>query len=134
MQQHFNNADDNHICYKNQSTEVLCKLLGLDTNNIINWFEQNYMDANPKKFQGIILGKDVSQSTALTAQDCEIPLSNHFKLVGVTLDDKLKFDIHIDSICLSASRQISVLKRLTKFLDESSHVLIYKSFVLPTFN
>ena len=60
------------------------------------------MDENPNKFQGIILDKDVSQSIALTAQDYEIPLSNHLKVLGVTLDDKLKFDIHIDSICLSA--------------------------------
>ena len=52
----------------------------------------------------------------------------------LTLDDKLKFDIHIDSICISASRQINALKRLSKFLDESSRVLIYKSFVLSTFS
>ena len=129
-----NYPDDNHICYKNKSTEVLCEVLRLDTNNAISWFEQNYMDANPNKFQGIILGKDVPQSIALTAQDYEIPLSNHLKVLGVTLDDKLKFDIHIDSICLSASRQINALKRLSKFLDESSRVLIYKSFVLSTFS
>ena len=45
-----------------------------------------------------------------------------------------KWSIHIDSICLSASRQINSLKRLSKFLDESSRVLIYKSFVLSTFS
>ena len=39
------------------------------------------------------------------------------------------FDIHIDSICLSASRQINALKRLSKFLDESSRLLIYKSMM-----
>ena len=122
-----NYADDNHICYKNKSTDVLCEVLRLDTNNAISWFEQNYMDANPNKFQGIILGKDVPQSIALTTQDYEILLSNHLKVLGVTLDDKLKFDIHIDSICLSASRQINALKRLSKFLDASSRVLIYKS-------
>ena len=129
-----NYADDNHICYKNKSTEVICEVLRLDTNNAISWFEQNYMDADPNKLQGIILGKDVPQSIALTAQDYEIPLSNHLKVLGVTLDDKLKFDIHIDSICLSASQQINALKRLSKFLDESSCVLIYKSFVLSTFS
>ena len=129
-----NYADNIHICYKNKSTEVLCEVLRLDTNNAICWFEQNYMDANPNKFQGIILDKDVPQSIALTAQDYEIPRSNHLKVLGVTLDDKLKFDIHIDSICFSASRQINALKRLSKFLDESSRVLIYKAFVLSTFS
>ena len=129
-----NYADDNHICYKNKCTEVLCEVLRLDTNNAISWFEQNYTDANSNKFHGIILGKDVLQSIALTAQDYEIPLSNHLKVLDVTLDNKLKFDIHIDSNCLSASRQINALKRLSKFVDESSRVLNYKSFVLSTFS
>ena len=128
-----NYADDNHICHENKSTEVLCEVLRLDTNNAISWFEQNYMDANPTKFQGIILGKDVSQSIALTAQDYAIPLSNHLKVLGVTLD-KLQFDMHFDSICLSASQQINALKRLSKFLDKSSRVLIYKSLVLFSYS
>ena len=37
-------ADDNHIYYKNKSTEAMCKVLRLDTNNAISWFEQNYIN------------------------------------------------------------------------------------------
>ena len=129
-----NYADDNHVCYKHEDTEVLCDVLKLDTNTAIGWFEHNYMDANPSKFQGIILGKDVPQSMALSAQGHDIPLSNHLKVLGVTLDQKLNFDMHIDSICLSASRQINALKRLSKFLDQDSRVLIYKSFALSNFS
>ena len=117
-----NYADDNHVCYKHENVEVLCDVLKLDTNTAIGWFEHNYMDANPSKFQGIILGKDVPQSMALSAQDHSIPLSNHLKVLGVTLDHKLNFDMHIDSICLSASRQINALKRLSRFLDQYSRV------------
>ena len=109
----INYADDNHICYKNKSTEVLCEVLRLDTNNAITWVD--CMDAKPNKFQGIILGKDVPQSIALTGQDYKTPLSNPLKVLGVTLDDKLKFNIHIDSICLYASRQMNTLKRLSQF-------------------
>ena len=56
---------------------------------------RNYVDANPNKFQGLILCKDVPQSSALTAQDYEVPLSNHLKVLGVTLDDKLKGTAHL---------------------------------------
>ena len=129
-----NYADDNHVCYKHENTEVLCDVLRLDTNTAIGWFEHNYMDANPSKFQGIILGKDVPQSMTLSAQGHDIPLSNHLKVLGVTLDHKLNFDMHIDSICLSASRQINALKRLSRFLDQDSRVLIYKTFVLSNFS
>ena len=104
------------------------------TRILLGWFEHNYMDANPSKFQGIILGKDVPQSMTLLAQSHDVPLSNHLKVLGVTLDHKLNFDMHIGSICFSASRGINALKRLSRFLDEDSRVSIYKSFVLSNFS
>ena len=70
----INYADDNHVCYKHKNTEVICGVLKLDTNTEIGWFDHNYMVANPNKFQGIILGKDMPQSMALSAQDHDIPL------------------------------------------------------------
>ena len=87
------------------------------------------MDANPNKFHGIILGKNVPQSMTLSAQGHDIPLSeSHLKVSGVTLDQKLNFDMDIDSICLSASRQINALRRPSRFLDQDSRVLINISF------
>ena len=108
--------------------------LQLDTNTAIGWFEHNYMESNSSKFQSIILGKDVPQSMAHSAQEHDIPLSNHRKVLGVTLDHKLNFDMHIDNICVSASRQINALKRLSRFLYEDSLISIYKSFVLSNFS
>ena len=75
------------------------------------------------------------QSLTLAAQYHEIPPSNHLK--AWVSYDKLNFDMHVDNICLSASRKLYVLKGLSKFLDEGSCVLIvlmYKSFVLSTFS
>ena len=76
----------------------------LDTNTAIGCFEHTYMDANHSKFQGTILGKDVTQPMTLSAQGHDILLSNHLKALDVTLDHKLNFEMHIGSICLSASR------------------------------
>ena len=69
-----------------------------------------------------------------SAQGHDIPLPNHLKVLSVTLDHTLIFDMHIDSTCLSAPRQINTLKRLARFLDSDSRVLIYKSFVLSNFS
>ena len=118
----------------NMKTLRYCAMSWNWTRILLEWFEHNYMDANPSKFQGIILGKDVPQSMTLLAQSHDVPLSNHLKVLGVTLDHKLNFDLHIGSVCLSASRRINALKRLSRFLDEDSRVLIYKSFVLSNFS
>ena len=56
-------------------------------------FQHNFMDTNPSKMLGMIPDKDAPQSMALSAQDHDIPLTNHLKVLGVTLDHKLYFDI-----------------------------------------
>ena len=38
------------------------------------------------------------------------------KLLGVTIDNELKFDKYVAEICAKANRKLSVLLRLSKFL------------------
>ena len=52
-----NYADDNHINYAISCTNTLNNFLENDTRAPITWFENNYMDANPDKFHGIMLNK-----------------------------------------------------------------------------
>ena len=82
---------------------MLCDVLKLDTNIAIAWFEHDYME-NQSKFQGIILGEDVSQSVALADQGHDSTVFNHRNVLGATLDHKLIFDMHAGIVCLFASR------------------------------
>ena len=51
-----------------------------------------------------------------------------------TLDDKFKFDEHVSKMCQKASRQMDALKRVSKYLHKSCHILVYKSFIPSNFN
>ena len=53
------------------------------------------------------------------------------KLLGVTLDDKLKYNIHISDICKLASKKVSVLVRLRKMITSQDKHQLYKSAILP---
>ena len=44
--------------------------------------------------------------------------SNEVKLLGVIIDNKLKFDSHIANICCKANQKLSVLSRLAGLLIE----------------
>ena len=92
------------------------------------------MDANPHKLQSIFLGRKRDISFSISVQENLILPTDNIKVLGVTLDDHLKFDAHITNICTTASRQINALKRLTKFLNERSRILVYKSFISPNFD
>ena len=56
------------------------------------------------------------------------------KVLGIVLDNKLKFDEHVSQMCLKASRQINALKRISKYLDQKCRILVYKSFISSNFN
>ena len=55
------------------------------------------MMANPKKYQALVLGNKDCDIKFHCANEM-IPTSNEIKLLGVTLDSKLKFDAHVASV------------------------------------
>ena len=65
---------------------------------------------------------------------CFINCDTEVKLLGVTIDFKHKFDIHVSNTCKKASRQLGILKRIGKNLCKLGKLNIYYSFVLSNFN
>ena len=129
-----NYADDNHLYYADNCAITLKNVLENDTRAAIAWFENNDMDANPDKFQSIILNRGGDVSISISIQDDIIIPSDHIKVLGITLDDSLKFDLHIADMCKKASLQINALKRVSKFLTQDSPKSIYRSFIAANFN
>ena len=52
----------------------------------------------------------------------------------MTIDDKLKFDKHVDILCKRAARQINVMYRFKGIFDMKERELIYNTFILSNFN
>ena len=51
------------------------------------------------------------------------------KLLGVDIDNKLRFNHHVSMICQKAGRQVQVLRRLSHVLSKSNKLLLYNSFI-----
>ena len=54
--------------------------------------------------------------------------SNDVKLLGITLGNNLKFDIHVSNICSKANRKLSALTRVAKFLPFKKRRILFKAF------
>ena len=89
-----NYADDNHLYYADNCAITLKIVLANGTRAAIAWFENNYMYANPDKFQSMILNHGGDISISISIQDDVIIPSDHIKVLGITLDDSLEFDLH----------------------------------------
>ena len=52
------------------------------------------------------------------------------KLLGVHVDNQLKFSRHISELCAKAGRKMNVIARLSNLLRNDSKMLLYNSFVM----
>ena len=110
-----NFADDNTPPYPpGQTLSKLTDTLESESNIAIDWFTKNEMIINPDKSQGIILDKKNSNLTniPLTIDSQTMKSVPSVEYLGIHLDDKLNFNLHISHICRSAANKLNALIQL----------------------
>ncbi len=94
------------------------------------------MIANPEKFHALLVRKDRKDTLhdLLFTQAGEITSEKSVRLLGVEIDNKLNFDIHISNLCRKAATQLNVLKMLKSFIGFKEKQILVESFVFSNFN
>ena len=111
---------------KLQRVQVLISLEH-DSAIAICWFESNYMKLNTEKCHLLISGNKNEHMWAKVGND-KIWESNTVKLLGITIDNQLKFNEHVLNICKKASRKLSALSRMSSFLNFDKKIIILRLF------
>ncbi len=91
----------------------------------ISWFKTNQMVANPSKFQVMLLSLKTNDSIVLDIGNVSIDVVNSVKLLGITIDSRLKFDQHVAKLCQKANNKISAFSRVSNYLDKKQSLLLY---------
>ena len=129
-----NFADDNTIYARSKTLEEVIHYLENDLSSILQWFTENGMVANPEKFQLMFLGLNNDQQMCLSIDDQIINQCLQVKLLGVTIDSKMKFDKHILELCGKVNKKVSAFSRLRHYLDDTQAKLLCNTTVLANFN
>ena len=131
-----NYADDNTLSSFSNSIPNLIKILEEESDIAIQWLNQNNMIANPEKFHSIIITKNRTDTAGNNFKiDNKIIKSESWvKLLGIKIDNKLKFDLHIDDLCKKSSAQLNALLRLKSFLNCNTRQILIQSFIYANFN
>ena len=132
----YNYADDNSMSYASLDAKDVLSCLKRDCDNAVKWFEINGMQANPSKFQFMVMsnGSVDKECISLSVNESILKPESHVKVLGVTLDDRLTFTEHISICCTKAARQLNALSRISRYLDMSSCSFLFNSFVKSNFN
>ena len=94
---------------------------------------ENEIRRNHDKYKATVMGK-TSQDPVFKCEGTSISLVEEVELLGVTVDDKLKFESQIKKICRKVSQQIAVLKRMKKLLPLKLREKDYRAFIAPHLN
>jgi hypothetical protein len=133
----FNYADDNSLSAANENLDMAIDHLINDTNIAIQWFESNFMKINPEKFQIMFLcpfdNNDIP-SEVIINDTCKIKPSSEVQLLGIKIDNKMRFDEHVRLLCKKASTQLKVLYRFKNVLGKTEKELLFNSFIMSSFN
>ena len=125
----INYADDNTVTTVQPTQKLVVDLLQAESRVAIAWFTLNQMLANPEKFQAIFINC-VENDIEIKIDGIKLSSEDHVKLLGVNLDSKLNFEIHIQQICFKAGNHLNVLKRLSPFINCKDRMAIFRSFIL----
>ena len=98
-------ADDNSSSNIAITVDSLEQTLESECKVIIKWFHENKMIVNPNKFRAIVLDKHKSNNTAVkfTIGSEQIQTVPSVDIRGITIDNKLNFNLHIGKICLKSA-------------------------------
>ncbi|PFX18773.1 putative RNA-directed DNA polymerase from transposon BS [Stylophora pistillata] len=103
-------ADDTQFFYAGDNVTDVEQAINSDLGKIDKWYEENEMRRNHERYRGMIMGK-TSRDPNFKCEGTTIPLVEEMKLLGVTVDNKLKFEGKIKNICRKVSQQIAVLEK-----------------------
>ena len=86
--------------------------------------------------QGIIVNKKKQNHTAeyISIDQKSIITSSPVKHLGVHIDNKLNFNLHITKICRSTANQLHALIRLQMFLNFEEKKTLINSYFYSSFN
>ena len=88
---------------------------------LLNWFSVNGMVANPDKFQLATFhtnsGENPKHKLRLNIEGEKISSTEHVKLLGIEIDNQLRFSKHVKTLCDKTNRKVSAFRRQNSYLS-----------------
>ena len=125
-------ADDTTLSSSHHSYEVLVDRVNSGLTGIAEWMKRNKLTVNIDKKYCIIFTNmqiDPGVNIPLLLDGCGIEIVQSGKFLGVTLDNRLRFNLHIGLICNKLSKIVGIFYKLHSLVPEMVLIKLYYSMV-----
>ena len=126
-----NYADDNIPYATAEDTVLLLNILEKNVEVLTTWFKNNYFKLNADKCKLLVSNHDEDASIVIDNEIVEG--SKSVKLLGIKIDNELKFKEHVTNICNKVSQKLHALARISGYMKVDKLRLILKAFIESQF-
>ena len=128
-------ADDTAIRIEGRSQAELEECLSAALHQSMIWMAQNKLTMNTSKTKTMFFGTPYSiaqiNDPVIKYENTEIEVVDHYKYLGVVLDQSLGFDKHVDYMKRKLVGCIRMLSKLRPILKKGTALCLYKTLMVP---
>ena len=133
-------ADDQTLLARGKSIDDLNNTINNDAVPIKSWISANSMRLNVKKTKSLLITtpyrlsrlNDRDVSLSVNIHGFSVPCVSSAKILGVTLDESLSWNDHINCMCTSLSKRIGLLRRVRSFIPIDYRIVLYYGLIQST--
>ena len=126
-----NYADDTTPYVVANNTAEVIENLTIITQKLFTWFVNNQMNVNHDECHLLL---STQEEANIQIDNTTIKCSKSKKLLGIVLDNKLKFDKHVENICQKASKKLNALASVTNYIELHKRRILINAFFKAQFN
>ena len=124
-------ADDTTLIFESSSSFDLVNMCNSGLDLFHEWCCSNRLSINVSKTNAMLISNihaltDVSN---VFLNGNQINYTSSVRFLGLDIDDKLKFNFHINNIASKISRNAGILYKLRQYVPTDTLIFIYRSFV-----
>ena len=131
-------ADDIITHTVGKKLEVVESKLQNSADDFNTWCIDNNMGVHYGKTHAFVVGSKhmtfANEGISVTINEHSTESVSAQERLGITTDKNLTWEQQIDLVCRNVSRKLTLMKLLSKYVNQNSLKQYYNSYVLPVFN
>ena len=132
-------ADDTSAFTSHKDISTLNNIMNDGLFKLNKWFQSNKLSLNTKKSNVMLFGTHIKTNQyrnelKVSIENAEIECVNACKFLGVTIDQNLTWENHINQLTKKCSSSIGMLFKVKNFLPETALLSLYNTLVLSHIN
>ena len=131
-------ADDTALYKASNDSNISQLRLQSDINSLKVWCDRNKLtiNVNKTKIMTFGAGNKLRQSRIpdFYLNDTRLEHVSNYKYLGITLDSKLTYNKHVNTVIRTTSHKAYCLSKIRKYLTVKASLIIYKTTIIPYFD